>query len=68
MTTNEEFNALREKNGIGITQAGVMMDASINTAKCWAADPSAVKFRRMPNYALKCFKLALEKRLRTAEE
>ena len=62
MTTNEEFNQLRNQHGIGITESAAMMDANINTVKCWCQDESTSGFHRMPTYALKLFKLMLEKR------
>ena len=62
MTTNEEFNELRRKHDIGVTEAARMMNASRNTVKCWTASVDAVNYNRMPPYALKLFKLLVEKR------
>ena len=62
MTTNEEFNELRKKHDIGIAEAARMMDASLNTVKCWTASTDSVNYRRLPPYALKLFKLLVEKR------
>ena len=62
MTTNEEFNELRRKHDIGIAEAARMMDASLNTVKCWTASTDAVNHNRMPPYALKLFKLMVAKR------
>jgi DNA-binding transcriptional regulator YiaG len=62
MNTNQEFNQLRKEFGIGVTEASRMMDASYDTVKCWAATEDSKTFRKMPSYALKLFKIMIERR------
>tara|TARA_A100001201_G_scaffold107565_1_gene92024 strand:- start:38 stop:238 length:201 start_codon:yes stop_codon:yes gene_type:complete len=62
MNTNQEFNELRKDRGIGVTEAARMMDASYDTVKCWAAPEDSKTFRKMPSYALKLFKIMIERR------
>lgn len=61
MSNNEKYRQLRGEHSLTVQASAEMMAVSHQTARNWSKSPDSIGYRVMPDVALKCLVLVLEK-------